>query len=172
MKTRNPDHRTNRSLSDKLMPQVKHILADLGTVSDPSSMEDKAEATDLWLQLKTRPKPLRVGVRIQRQTYRYLQDATISINKRYGPQNSGEWKVLFEDALVDLYVFGYADKAERKVDQYALVHLPTLRKAIKREGADALFSGIKSNGRDTEFRKITLEKLRQHHCILMERTWA
>lgn len=116
------DYRTDRQWSDKFIPHLKHIIADL-LIKPASEDDDMHKNTDL---IVFRVETLRVACRVRRYSYlaEYGRQFTIRTERTNGRET--ELAKLIK-GYGDYFIYAFADNTETDLSAWHIIDLREFR---------------------------------------------
>jgi hypothetical protein len=112
----------DKSWSDRFIPQLKRILADI-LIGPAPEEEDQKRNTDL---IVLGMQNLRIACRVRRPRYfkDYFREFTIRLDRPTGAKTELD-KIL--DGFGDYFLYAFADAAEKRIQTWTLGRLPVFR---------------------------------------------
>lgn len=116
------DYKTDRQWSDKFIPSLKRIIADL-LIRPANDIEDMQHNTDL---IVFRIDPVRVACRVRR--YQYLQKYGDEFTIRAGRPNGTETELSkLISGYGDYFVYAFANELENDLSAWSIIDLRVFR---------------------------------------------
>lgn len=117
-----PDYIADRRWSDRFIPQLKYIIADL-LIVPANDDEDQQHNTDL---IVFRVQALRVACRVRRYHYlaRYPNDFTVREGRPSGTKTE---LTKIVEGWGDYFVYAFADENERELCAWRIIDLNQFR---------------------------------------------
>lgn len=152
-----PDYLTDRHWSDRFIPQLKHIVADLLITPAPEE-DDMFRNTDL---IVLRIEDKRVACRVRR--HKYLTDYPLDITFRSGRPSGVKTELeKLTEGFGDYFVYAFASADETHLCAWRIIDLRVFRAWLARrreEGQDLPGREVRNGDGSSSFRAIKVKEM-------------